>query len=142
MADNNRATRSTNSTVLLALALVTVVLPLLLLLLLYLTDLNMPLGRALGMNLPEDDQLRVYDVTCWANGADTRLTITYWSADAGPMLVRFAGQETGLMSARAGINSLDVVVLEDPDACPAAITLVDRSRNRRAGGAVQRIDRP
>lgn len=115
-----------------------VIIPFACLILLTFTSLNVTLGRAIGVNLPKSDQLVVYDALCTNTTMNRVLHLTFWSQDSAPVTVVFGKVESPNININAGVTTLDVTI-RSQDPCPDAITLIDRSRNRRAGGSVEII---
>jgi|GEM_PF-3768980 len=100
------------------------------------TNIFVQLGSNLGLNLPQDDALVVYDATC--RGEFTpRLNITYWSQDTAPLTIRYHNLETPVFPSEAGINSLELLIRTD--VCPDSLELLDISRGRAAGASVEII---
>lgn len=111
--------------------------PLLIIIILFATNIYVPIGAALGVNIPSDDNLRVYDVECWLQADNPQIYVLYWTNDPAPMIIRFDDTESIVFNSPAGINTIDVSIREEGIECPSAIILEDRSRNRQAGGSVR-----
>jgi hypothetical protein len=116
-----------------------IVLPVLCLAVLTLTSANVLLGRQLGVNLADDSALVVYDAVCTNTALNRILHVTFWTQDSAPITVRFGELETPVMTVTAGVNTLDMTIRSEA-ACPKFVTVLDQSRNRRAGGAVEIIE--
>lgn len=123
-------------TIALAFVGVAASLPLLILVLFFVTDLNVMAGRLLGMNLPTNEQLTIYNAICDPTGNHPTVSLVYWSQDAAPLTVTYGDTESPIINVRAGVGTLDVSI-RNQDACPTAIILTDKSRSRQAGLGVE-----
>ncbi|MBZ0309748.1 MAG: hypothetical protein K8I82_27035 [Anaerolineae bacterium] len=128
----------TSSSAIMILLLLILLPPLLCAILLFTTDLYVSIGRALGMNLPANDNLIVYDATCWKDGSRYRINVVYWTRESAPMSATAGERKSPSVTANAGINTLEVI-LNEVDGCPNSVTLTDESRSRTAGGSVEDI---
>lgn len=106
--------------------------------LLFITDLNLVIGRALGVNLPADENLVIYDALCWQDGTQFRVNVLYWSSESAPISARIEKKESIPINATAGTNTLEVI-LKERESCPDSVIIQDESRNRIAGSAVEAI---
>jgi hypothetical protein len=120
------------------LVAVVVAAPLLLLILLFLSDLNLSLGRALGLNLPQDERLQIYDVSCDNLDNFPIIYITYWIQESAPLQVQAGDFYSEVLTSPAGLNQI-TLSYRDRGLCPEAIILHDLSRNFRSGATVEQL---
>lgn len=127
-----------SSAIVIFLILLVLLPPVICLALLFATDAYVGIGRALGVNLPADENLVIYDATCWQDGSRYRISIVYWTRESAPMSATVGERKSPSITANAGINTMEVFVSE-LEGCPKSVILTDDSRNRIAGGSVEDI---
>ncbi len=132
----NQSESSTSSFAMTTLLVGVVLPPLLCVIVLFTTDFYVTVGRAVGVNLPDDENLIIYDALCWQEGAQSRINVVYWSKDSAPMSATLGDEKSPTVNAVAGINTIEVI-LKEQDTCPDSVVLTDESRNRTTGGSVE-----
>lgn len=115
------------------------VLPLAAIILLFTTPLNTQVAELFGRGVDSDENLVIYDVFCTpGNGA--QFYLTYWTSEAAPFHIEADDIRAAVTIApAAGIYSMDFRLVNQNE-CPRVITLIDISRNRRAGRVVEVLE--